>query len=259
MADENKPAQATPEAGNEKENKNVAAPAPAAAAPAAKKEEAPAVKTSEQLLDDANAATEAWQAESDPAKKEELKKTAKELVEKTKAAIKAEKDALKPAEKKAPEKYELTLPKDSLLPKERLDKISAYAKEKGLSNEEAQEVVNRESDAVTEDRQLQKTAFVTMNNGWLEELKSDKVIGGDKLAENDEKAARVLDTFATPEFKKELMDSGMGRHPGLFRMLVKIAGTMSEDQFIAPGPQSEEKKQSIIDKFYPSTPSNKQS
>ena len=255
MADTQTPAQATPEAGKEKEKQT---PAPAAA-PAAKKEESPAVKTSEQLLDEANAATEAWQAETDPAKKEELKKAAKDLVEKTKAQMKAEKDALKPAEKKAPEKYELALPKDSLLPKERLDKISAFAKEKGLSNEEAQVIVDRESEAVAEDRQSQKAAFVTMNNGWLEELKADKEIGGDKLDENSEQAARVIDTFGTPEFKKELMDSGMGRHPGLFRMLVKIAGSMKDDKFIPPGAQSEEKKKSLVDKFYPTTPSTQQS
>lgn len=260
-----KPAQATPEAGKEKETPAPAA-APAAAAPAAKPAEpaaaatpaaaAPAaeVKTSEQLLDEANAATEAWQTETDATKKEELKKVAKDLVEKTKAQMKAEKEALsKPAEKKAPEKYELTLPKDSLLTKERIDKISAYAKEKGLSNEEAQALVERESDAVGEHAKLQKAEFVTINNGWLNELKNDKVLGGEKLVENDEKAARVLDTFGDADFKKQLTETGFGRHPGFFRMMVKIANAMSEDQFIAPGAQAEEKKQSKADKFYPTT------
>src|SRR5688572_20896218 len=48
-----------------------------------------------------------------------------------------------------PEKYDLKLPEGSLLEAAQMEKISAYAKEKGLSNEQAQELLERENDAVS--------------------------------------------------------------------------------------------------------------
>ena len=215
------------------------------------------VKSALQYHEEAAAATEAYQNETDAAKKVELKKTAQELLTKTKESYKAEKEAAEKAladgKNKAPEKYDLKLPEKSLLTQASLDKISAIAKERGLSNEQAQAFVERESAAIAEDRQTQKAEFVKLNNGWFEELKSDKVFGGEKLAEADEKVSRFIDTFGTPEFKKELMDSGMGRHPGFFRMLRSAAEAMGEDKFIAPGAQAVQKEGSRADKFYPTT------
>src|SRR3972149_1235780 len=48
-----------------------------------------------------------------------------------------------------PQKYELKLPEGSQLDQARIDSLSAYAKEKGLSNEQAQAILDRESDAVS--------------------------------------------------------------------------------------------------------------
>lgn len=258
MANENT-AQATPEAAKTAPETTPVTTTPASTTPVAGTQKTtPESKTALQYHEEAEAAVEAYDKETDAAKKAELKKTATELLTKTKESYKAEKEAAEKAlaeskPGKAPDKYDLKLPEKTLLNQANLDEIVAYAKAQGLSNEQAQAHVERESAAISKDRENQKAEFVKMNNGWLEELKADKVLGGDKLGENDEKAARVLDAFGTPEFKKELTDSGLGRHPGLFRMLVKIAGAMGEDNFIAAGAQAAEKEKSRADRFYGGT------
>lgn len=260
MANEKIPAQATTETGKATEEKIEQSTQQQTQQQTQQTEQQ--TKTALQYHEETEAAAEAYMNEADPVKKVELKKVAQDLLKKTKDSYAAEKTAaektaaekaLADSKPKPPEKYDLKLPEGSPLTQVNLDKISAIAKEKGLSNEQAQEMVERDSQLISEERQNQKAEFVKINEGWLSELKNDKEIGGDKLVENNEKAARVLDRFGTPAFKKDLLDSGMGRHPGLFRFLLKVGNSMAEDKLIIPESQLGDKQQNTADKFYPTT------
>lgn len=130
-----------------------------------------------------------------------------------------------------PEKYELTLPEGSQLTAQDVEKTTAIAKEWGLSNEEAQELLNVRHEAVSE--------YVNRANkeigSWLGKAKSDKEIGGDNFGKNAELAKRVVDRFGTEEFKKALNDTGLGNHPELVRIFAKIGRSISEDTLVHPG------------------------
>lgn len=157
-----------------------------------------------------------------------------------------------PAKSVVPEKYDLKLPEKSLLPESAIEDISSYAKEKGLSNEQAQELVNDRNNAITGFVEREQAKLKDMSNKWAEEVAKDKEIGGDALPKNAELAKRVLEKFFPEDVRKFLNDSGFGNHPGLVRGFVRLAKQMSEDQLVIPKSEPLQKKP-IEQVFYPSS------
>lgn len=138
----------------------------------------------------------------------------------------------KPAEPKAvaPEKYDLKLSEGSLVDARFMERIATHAKEQGLSNEQAQALLDQKSNEVAAYIQEQSAA-------WKEAALADKEIGGDNLNKNVEMAKRVVDRFGSDSLKKELDKTGYGNHPEVVRLLMKIGSSMSEDQLVVPGSQ----------------------
>ena len=164
-----------------------------------------------------------------------------------------EEPPVKPPEAKpvVPEKYELKLPEGSLLDAAQVDKIAAFAKASGLSNDQAQVILERESDAVSSFSASQQQAFDKAQAQWSESLKSDPDIGGDALPKSVELAKRVVERFGSEALKKQLNDTRLGNHPELVRVFVKIGRAMSEDQLIIPGSSSGgDNKKSMEDILY---------
>lgn len=147
-----------------------------------------------------------------------------------------------------PEKYDLKLPEDSLLDEKALEGTVSYAKERGLSNEQAQELVERESFAISE--------YVTRMKGeaenWIAEAKGDEELGGDSFNKNVEMARRVVEKFGSDKFKEALNDSGLGNHPEVVRVFKRIAESMGEDSLVQPGAAAKPAK-SMAEILYPET------
>lgn len=148
-----------------------------------------------------------------------------------------------------PEKYDLKLPEGSLLDAKAIETISSYAKEKGLSNDEAQALINRDSSLVAEYKQSQESAFKQVAETWVSQVQEDKEIGGASFKENAELAKRVIKKFATDDFSKVLDNTGLGNHPELVRVFVRIGKQMGEDKFVNATHVGAEKK-SIADRVY---------
>lgn len=146
------------------------------------------------------------------------------------------------AEKVVPEKYDLKLPEKALLDTTHLEKIASFAKERGLSNEEAQTLVERENGAVSSFQEGLIAKQKALADTWVNAAKTDKEIGGEAFTKNVELAHRAIDRFATPELKKELDATGLGNHPELVRMFVRVGKSMSEDQFFKADSQTSGKK-----------------
>ncbi len=155
-----------------------------------------------------------------------------------------------PEPDKLPDKYDLTIPKDSLLDPSIIDEISAYAKEKRLSNEAAQGLLERESKAVSSFRESQDNEVKEIRDSWLGEAENDKEIGGDDFKKNAELSKRVIDRFSTVEFKKTLNETGFGNHPEVIRIFTRIGKLMGEDVLTKSGVQGSGEK-SMEDVFYP--------
>lgn len=174
----------------------------------------------------------------------------KAAVEKKTADEKAASEkAAEDVKNKKPDSYELKLPEGSKLSKAQADEIAAYAKEQGLSQDQAQKQLERESKLVEgfEAQSLEQLKEAT--GQWLEAVKTDKEIGGEGFSRNAELAKRVVTRFGTPEFKAELERTGLGNHPELVRTFVRIGQSMSDDQFVMPGTQSTSKPD-LATKFY---------
>ncbi len=152
-----------------------------------------------------------------------------------------------------PDKYDLKLPDGSLLNAKATEEIASFAKEKKLTQEEAQAILERESALLASYVDSQKQQLAQQQKEWVESIKTDKELGGDGFNKNIEMAKRVVDRYGTDSFKKALNDSGLGNHPELVRFVSRIGKIMSEDQLVIPGTQSTGKR-SLEEIFYPSKP-----
>lgn len=131
----------------------------------------------------------------------------------------------------APEKYEFTAGKDQELDKEAVAAFEPVARELGLSNEQAQKIVDvYGSTIMPQIAKQQEAAWQNQVTEWAETVKADKELGSVESIGNAQKA---MDQFGTPELKQYLNDSGLGNHPELFRIFSRIGKAMSEDGFVS--------------------------
>ncbi|WP_164038045.1 peptidase [Serratia marcescens] len=183
---------------------------------------------------DANAANPGEGDNPEGEGKQEGSKTAEELAAEKDAKEKADKEAAEKAEKEkksaAPEKYEFTPPEGQELDANALAVFEPIAKELGLSQEQAQKLV----DIYPQLQQQQAEAWSKQVADWGEQVKADKEIGGDKFNASVGAAQRALDQFGNPELREYLNASGLGNHPALVRFCAKVGKAMAEDTFVVP-------------------------
>lgn len=154
-------------------------------------------------------------------------------------------------DKVVPEKYELKLPEGSLLSESRVEKLTAIAKQKKLSNEEAQALVESENESLREFASSQYEGLKKTSDQWLTAAKADKEIGGEKFNEVVEVAHRAVSHFSNGDQSiKEFLDkSGMGNKPEVIKFFYNIGKTLQPAKIIGSGvtPPS---KPNVIDRLY---------
>ncbi len=157
-----------------------------------------------------------------------------------------------PAVKVVPEKYDIKLKEGSKLDAAHIEQVSKYAKENGLSNDEAQVLLDRESSAVGSYHERLSTIVNEKRAQWVENGKSDKEIGGDNYKQSVALANRVITKFGSEALVKELVDSGFGDHHEILRVFARIGKAIGEDKLVMPGSQPAGKK-TMAEKFYGSS------
>jgi len=152
--------------------------------------------------------------------------------EKTKAdAAKAatEKKEKEAAEAKArdavPETYEFRAAEGMTLDKEAIAEFSPAMKAAGLSQKNAQLLI----DAYTKRQQGEATQWAKQIDTWKAEVKADPDIGGEKADANMKLAQRVVKRFGNEALAKELQRTGYQEYTELVRIFVKIGRAMGED------------------------------
>lgn len=149
-----------------------------------------------------------------------------------------------------PEKYDLKLPDGSTLDPKVIEAVASFAKEKGLSQEIAQAVLEREHLAIDSYTKAIDQKWEAQKQEWLKTSMSDKEFGGDNLKQAVETGHRALKRFdATGKLSEMLESTGFGNHPEVVRFFYNLGKSMSEDQLVMPGAQSGGKK-SIEEIFY---------
>lgn len=163
----------------------------------------------------------------------------------------------KKPEQKAPEKYEdFALPEGTELDTELMGEFTSIAKELELTQEQAQKLAELGGKIALKAGGPGEEAIIEQaKQTWGRETLADKEIGGDMLAENLSVAKKTLDTFGTPALKELLNKSGMGNHPEVIRLFLKVGKQISDDKVLVSGNRSPS-PQNHADKLYGSS-SNK--
>lgn len=193
-------------------------------------EPAPVVKTEEKLYPD----TPNGAVKTPDVKTEEITivETPAATTE-TKTPTELVKDPAKPAGEAVPVDYDLKLPENSPLTKEDVIAVSKEAKDSGLTKEQAEARLKTENDiavrTATRIQQKNDDSLKVAQTQWLEEVKNDPELGGDKFNETSVLASRAYKQLASPAMQKIVKDAGLGNHPEFVRMMAKAGRMMAED------------------------------
>ena len=144
--------------------------------------------------------------------------------------------------------YDLKLPEDALLKETALKDVVEFAKENKLSNEQAQSILEKQNQAVSEYIEGLNQEQAKQSDAWKEEVINDKVLGGDNLEKTTKIATNVLERFASEELISILRDTGYGNNPELVKFLYSIGNTMQPDTLILPKAKASSK--TIEEVFY---------
>lgn len=151
----------------------------------------------------------------------------------------------------APEKYEFKAPEGVKLDEGVIGEFETVAKELGLSQDAAQKLVEKIAPKMAErTAAAQAEAFTAFRADLVNQVKTDKELGGEKLSENLAVAKKALDSLGTPALRTLLEQSGLGDHPEVIRMFYKAGKAISEDGFVPGGRQPSKGEQSAASRLY---------
>jgi hypothetical protein len=160
-----------------------------------------------------------------------------------------------PAAPVVPEKYEFKAPEGVTLDQAQVDAFTPVAKELGLTNEQAQKLVDLHTAQTTEAAKAFQTsqheAWQTQVKQWESETRSDKEIGGAKFDENIGLAAKAIDKFGSRELRQALDTSGMGNHPAVVKFFVTVGRQLAEDGMAGGNAGQGGTPKSLAEKLFP--------
>lgn len=129
----------------------------------------------------------------------------------------------------APAEFDLALPEGIPVDEAAASSLMALAKEKGFDQATVQQLAGIAAEM--QQRAFEQHAQLTAD--WVNQVKADPEIGGDRLPEALGHARRALDEFGTPELRALLDETGLGNHPALVRFVVNAGKKLADDGFVA--------------------------
>lgn len=129
----------------------------------------------------------------------------------------------------APEQYEqFQIPEGLTLDQDLVDKFVPIAKEIGLTQEQAQKIVDLQTAEIQRlEANQQKNWDETLRN-WDKQAKVDEEFGGKDFEANLGVAREAMDAFGNEALQDAMDTSGMGNHPEMIRLLFKIGQALKE-------------------------------
>lgn len=160
----------------------------------------------------------------------------------------------------APDKYEdFTLPEGmEPVQGETMDKFKAFAKEKNLSQKDAQALVDMQTGLMQQVAKDSLAAwnkdFQTMRAGWLTKAKADPEIGGTKYDETVADSKAFIKAFnPSKEFQQMLIMTGVGDHPEFMRLTAKAGKALKDDALHGAERKTATQGESLFPKSAPRT------
>ncbi len=153
----------------------------------------------------------------------------------------------------APE-FELSIPEGFEVDEAALADLKTLAKEAGLKPEQAQKLVDMHVGVQKALVERADAAIAEHAKAMQAAVKADKEIGGAAFESSLKVAKATLSRFGTPELVAAVNESGLGNHPELIRLLVRVGKATSEDSSAGKhsgSPTAASKEEALLRSLYP--------
>lgn len=150
-----------------------------------------------------------------------------------------------------PEKYEFKAPEGVTFDTAQIDAFSPVAKELGLSNDQAQKLVDIHVAQTQAAQAAQHEAWEAVAKQWADEARADKEIGGVKFDESIRFASKAIDKFGSRELREALDTSKMGNHPAVVRFFVTVGRQLAEDAMLNGNAAQGGVPKTLAEKMFP--------
>jgi hypothetical protein len=177
---------------------------------------------------DNNSTEEVDVVEQDTAAVSEESKTEGDTTEDGDKADKVKPDADAPLTEYA----EFEMPEGFELDSDILAEFTPIALEQGLSQEQAQTLMNMHISAMSKQVMGQEEARVKAETvqaeAWVKEVKDDPTYGGANFEKSSAKAAEFRNAYGD-EALSELVKTPIGNHPALFKLFAHMGSILADD------------------------------
>lgn len=145
---------------------------------------------------------------------------------------------------------DIKLPEGFEAPEEMLSSFAELLNDSNLSAaERAEKLVNLHAEAMKTASEKISEDWQKTREAWVDQVKNDPDIGGDKLEGSLADIAKLVDEFGGQEFRDVMDESGLGDHPVIVKFLHKIAKSFAEGKPVSGTPSGGTK--TIADRLYP--------
>jgi hypothetical protein len=148
--------------------------------------------------------------------------------------------AAKPVERVVPEKYELKAPEGAMLDPVVATEFSNVAKELGLTQLEAQTVIEKMAPMLAKTETARDATRIqamvdTAATKWAADSAKDAEFGGVNFEANMAVARETFKAYGTPELASVLKASGLETHPEVIRWAYRVGQKLVPDGKVVTG------------------------
>jgi hypothetical protein len=116
-----------------------------------------------------------------------------------------------------------------------LEDLKALAKDLKLPLDQAQRIADLGQKQAQRWLQAQEQAIQDATAQWIEQVKTDKELGGEAFNANLATAKTALTRFGSPELTKLLDESRLGNHPEVIRFFHRVGKALGDDTLVPGG------------------------
>ena len=154
--------------------------------------------------------------------------------------------------KDTPGEYaEFTIPEGQELDKGAMDTFKPIAKELGLTQEQAQKLVDVYSGSTADASKVMMEQIDALHESWIQEVRNDKELGGVKFDETLATARTFLNGYGDEQLTQVLNESGLGNHPAVVKLFYKLGRSMAEDNVNIGAIRNAEGEVSLAKRMFP--------
>lgn len=147
---------------------------------------------------------------------------------------------------------DLTIPEGFEADDEIRDKFLDVVNDQEMSaKDRANALIELQAETIRQASERISEAWTQQREAWVEEVKADPEIGGDKFEPTMGKISKLLNEFGDPNLREQVFDiTGAGDHPLMIKFLAKVADALSEGTPVSGDAGGD--KMTLAERMYPS-------